>query len=138
MDTPGRMDTQASDSLALGTSDNPLVAPSPLQDQAVPFDRVEVQHYLPALDHAVAEAKARIDAILANPAAPDFENTIVALEQAGQDVDRVSSVFYNQLSARTSDELQALAADFGAKSANFSSDVSLDPRVFARVRSVWE
>jgi peptidyl-dipeptidase Dcp len=104
----------------------------------VPFDRIEVAHYLPALDHAVAEAKARIDTILANPAAPDFENTIVALEQAGQDVDRVSSVFYNQLSARTSDELQALAADFGAKSANFSSDVSLDPRVFAKVRSVWE
>jgi peptidyl-dipeptidase Dcp len=136
MDTPGRMDTQANDTLDI--AENPLVAPSPLQDQAVPFDRVEVQHYLPALDHTIAEAKARIEAILANPAAPDIENTIVALEQAGQDVDRVSSVFYNQLSAQTSDELQALAADFGAKSANFSSDVSLDPRVFARVRAVWD
>src|SRR3954447_3025400 len=104
MDTPGRMDSHASDSPAL--ADNPLIAPSPLQDQAVPFDRIQVEHYLPALDHAIAEAKGRIEEILANPAA-DFENTIVALEQAGQEVDRVSSVFYNQLSAKTSDELQA-------------------------------
>jgi peptidyl-dipeptidase Dcp len=130
------MDSHASDTAAL--ADNPLVAPSPLQDQAVPFDRIQVEHYLPALDHAIAEAKGRIEEILANPAAADFENTVVALEQAGQEVDRVSSVFYNQLSAKTSDELQALAADFGARSANFSSDVSLDPRVFARVKAVWD
>jgi peptidyl-dipeptidase Dcp len=117
---------------------NPLIAASPLPHDAIPFDRIEPGHFLPALETAIAAAKQEIERIVANPAPPDFENTIVALDQLSQDLDRPAGVFYNQLSAHTSDALQALAGEIGPLASNFGSDVQLDPRIFARIKAVWD
>jgi peptidyl-dipeptidase Dcp len=87
---------------------------------------------------AVEEARAQIDGIKSDKEAPTFENTIVALETSGETLGVVTSIFYNQLSANGNDKLQALADQIGPISANFASDVALDPQLFERVRAVYQ
>lgn len=119
-------------------SDNPLLQPFTLPNQAPPFDLIEEKHYLPAVQETIKEARANIDAIKASQEKPTFENTVVALETSSEALGYVSSIFYNQLSAAGTDRLQNLSEEIGPLSANFSSDVSLDPVLFERVKMVWE
>jgi peptidyl-dipeptidase Dcp len=119
-------------------TDSPLLAPSALPNGAPPFDRIDTGHYLPAITDGIARARARVEEIKADPAPADFANTIVALETAGEDLEQATSVFYNQLAAVGGDEMHALAAQIGPLLAAFSSDISLDPAVFARVKAVWD
>lgn len=120
------------------TQNNPLLKLSSLPNMAPAFDRIREEHFLPAVEEAIKEARANIDAIKASKAKPDFDNTIVALETASEMLGQVSSIFYNLLSAAGNDTLQALSDQIGPLSANFSSDVGLDPDLFARVKAVWD
>ena len=117
---------------------NPLLEISGLPNFAPPFDRIGEEHYLPAVEKAIAAARKNIDAIKADPAAPDFANTIAALETASETLGAVTSVFYNQLSAAGNDALHALAEKIGPLNADFSSDVLLDEELFARVKAVYD
>ncbi len=119
-------------------TDNPLLAPSPLKNHAPRFDLIKEEHYRPALDVAIAEARANIDKIIADPAKPNFENTIVALETASELLGTISSIFYNQLSAAGTDGMQKIAEEIGPIQANFSSDIILNDKLFARVKTVFE
>lgn len=80
-------------------TDNPLLQDFDLPHQAPPFDRIDEDHYLPAVKAAIAEARKNIAALKENPEAPDFKNTIVALETSSTHLGTVTSIFYNQLSA---------------------------------------
>lgn len=120
------------------THNNPLMDLSPLPNMAPPFDRIAEDHYMPAISHAIEVARKNINAIKDNPQAPDFENTILALECASELLDQATSVFYNLLSAAGTDAMQDLAQQIGPLSANFSSDISMDAALFARVKSVWD
>ena len=119
-------------------STNPLLENSPLPYQAPPFDTIKEDHYLPAVKAAIEEARSNIDAIKAHADPADFENTIVALETASERLGLVCSVFYNQLNAAGTDKLESLAEEIGPLNANFSSDVSLDADLFARVKAVYD
>lgn len=119
-------------------SQNPLLAPFTAPHEAPPFDQIKEEHYLPAMRDAIEQARANIDAIKNNPAEPDFENTIAALETASELLGTLSGIFYNQLSAAGTDKLEALAEDIGPLNSNFSSDVALDPVIFNRVKVVWD
>lgn len=119
-------------------SSNPLLKTSPHPHHAVPFPEIKVEHYLPALEEAIRRAKAGIEQIKNNPEAPSFANTIEAMEMNGELVEIISHVYYSQLSAETSDELQALAARIGPLMSNFSSDVLHDAKLFARVKAVHD
>ena len=79
--------------------ENPLLTESPLPYGAPQFDKIENKHYLPAFEQGIKEAKAEIDAIVANQDEPTFENTIVALEESGRTLNNVASIFYNILEA---------------------------------------
>ena len=118
--------------------DNPLIKHSTLPYQAVPFPDVKLEHFLPALEETISQAKERYQQIGENPEPATFANTIEAMEMTGERVDLVSHVFYNLLSAETSDELQALASEMGPRLSNFSSDVLHDDKLFARVKAVNE
>ena len=76
-------------------ADNPFFTASTLPDQVPPFDLIRDEHYLPAFERGMAEELAEIEAIANNPEAPTFENTIVAMEQTGEILGRVSRVFFN-------------------------------------------
>jgi peptidyl-dipeptidase Dcp len=132
------MDTTQPSPCPADVAANPLIAPSPHRHEAVPFDAIATEHFLPALDWAIADAKAEIERIATAPEAANFANTIEALELAGQDVERVSGIFHNLLSAETSDALQALTGEIGPRTAAFANDIALDPRIFARVKAVHD
>lgn len=117
---------------------NILLQKSPVAYEAPPFDQIKDEDYLPAVKAAIEEAKKNIDAIKANQDAPSFENTIVALEGASDRLGAITSIFYNQLSAAGGDALEALAQEIGPLNANFSSDVSLDEGLFARIKAVYD
>ena len=117
---------------------NPLLADSTLPNMAPPFAQIEEAHYKPAIEAAIEEARTNYDAIKNDPATPTFENTIHAMESASETLGSVSSVFYNQLSCVGGDALHKLAEEIGPITANFSSDIILDPDLFARVKAVYD
>ena len=112
MKTMKRTIAAASAVLAVFTScdtmENPLLTESALPYGAPQFDRIRKEHYIPAFEEGIRQAKAEIDAIVSNPEAPDFANTIEALEYSGRTLDRVSGIFYNLNSADTDDRMQEI------------------------------
>lgn len=123
-------------SASTAAPDNPFLAPLTTPHRVPPFDRLAPTHYLPAIEAAITEARANIEQIKNNPDAPNFDNTIVALELAADRLGLVTSVFYNQLSAMGGEALEELAEQIGPITARFSADISLDPALFNRVRAV--
>ena len=113
---------------------NPLLTPF----DTAPFSQIKNAHFKPAFMQAMADARAEIDAITKNKAIPNFENTIEALEFAGQQLDRVSSVFFNLNSAETNDEIQQIAQEISPLLSEFSNDITLNTALFERVKSVYE
>lgn len=103
-----------------------------------PFERILPEHYLPAFNEGMAREKAEIDAIVNNPAAPTFENTILAYDNSGQFLDRVSAVFGCVAGTDMTPELEEIQGEVSPLLTRHSSDISLDPALFARVRAVYE
>ncbi|MEG0098366.1 MAG: peptidyl-dipeptidase Dcp [Citrobacter sp.] len=117
---------------------NPFLRQSTLPYQAPQFDRIDVHHYRPAFDEGVRQKRAEIDAIVQNPQAADFANTLLALEQSGALLTRVTSVFFAMTAAHTNDELQRLDEEFSAELAALANDIYLNGALFARVEAVWQ
>jgi peptidyl-dipeptidase Dcp len=108
------------------------------RDEAIPFDQIKLEHFLPALDHGIEQARKNIQKLKANTAPADFENTIMALETASEGYESVQSVYFNLFSAEADEALQALAKDISPKSAAFASEVSLDDQLFGKIKEVFE
>lgn len=104
----------------------------------VPFQEIKNKHYLPALEEGIKLAKADLDKIKANPEAPTFDNTIIALEKSGELVDKAAEVFFNLLSSETNDEMQEIAKEFSPKITAYGNDILLDAELFTKVKTVWE
>ena len=117
---------------------NPLLTESAAPFGAPEFDKITNEHYLPAFEAGIAEAKAEIDAIVANQDEPTFENTIEAMEYAGQTLDRVAGIFYNLMEANTNDEMQAIAEQVSPMLTEYSMYVSLNNDLFQKVKAVYE
>lgn len=117
---------------------NPLLAEWDTPHQTPPFDKIELSHYEPAFDAAIACSRAEVDAIINNPAKPTFGNTIVALERQGQLLNRIGGVFFNLMECHTSPEMQAIAQRVQPKLTELSNDLSLNPALFERVKYVYE
>ena len=117
---------------------NPLLTQSPLPYGAPQFDRIQSGHYLPAFEQAFRDGRLEIDAIVNNPSAPTFSNTIEALEYAGGAISRVESIFYNILEADASPELQEIAEKVAPMANDFNMYVSLNDALFKRVKTVYD
>ncbi|MEG2365430.1 MAG: M3 family metallopeptidase [Alistipes sp.] len=117
---------------------NPLLAEWDTPHQTPPFSKIKITDYMPAFETAIACARAEVDAIVANPAKPTFENTIVPLEEHGELLDRISGLFFNLLDADASDEMQQIAVEVQPKLTALSNDTALNPELFARVKAVYE
>ncbi|MEN2786788.1 M3 family metallopeptidase [Sphingomonas qilianensis] len=114
-----------------------LLAPSPLPFGAPRFDRIDTADYLPAIRQGIAEAKAEIAAIVANPAAPTFDNTIVAMERAGARLARARRIFWTISSAHADATIHAIEPEIGALLTAHATAIGHDPKLFARVNAVW-
>lgn len=118
--------------------ENPLLTESKLPFGAPQFDKIRNEHYKPAFEQGIAEAKAEIDAIANNPEAPTFENTIEAMEYSGETLDRVSSIFYNLMEADVNEQMQQIAEEVAPMLNDYSMYVSLNEKLFERVKAVYE
>jgi peptidyl-dipeptidase Dcp len=117
---------------------NPFYSEYNTPHQTVPFNKIKLEHYEPAIMEGIKQHTAEVEAIINNPEAPNFENTIVALEYAGELLDRVVTVFFTLNSAETSDEMQELAQKLSPILTEHSNNISLDERLFARVKAAYE
>nr|WP_298128644.1 peptidyl-dipeptidase Dcp [uncultured Pseudoxanthomonas sp.] len=117
---------------------NPLYVTSALPFQAPPFDRIKDAHYQPAIEEGMRRHLAEVRTIADNPAPATFANTFLALEQSGMLLTRASSVFFAMTGAHTNPTLQAAEEALAPKLADHSDSIHLDPKLFARVKSVYD
>ena len=113
---------------------NPLLSPF----DTAPFSKIKNEHFMPAFTKAMADARAEIDAITNNTNTPTFKNTIEALDFAGEQLDRISSVFFNLNSAETNEEIQKIAQEVSPLLSEFGNDITLNEALFKRVKTVYE
>ena len=119
-------------------SDNPLLLPADNPYDVPAFDKIKVCHYRPAFDKAIADYRAEIDAIVSQPDAATFQNTIAALDRSGLLLSRVEGVFFNLLETDGNDEMNALAEEISPLLSECSDDIVLNEALFTRVKEVYE
>jgi len=115
-------------------SENSLLTPFDL----APFSKVKNEDFLPAFKFLIEETKKEIEAITANSELPTFENTIEALEYSGEQLDRVSSLFFNLNSAETNEEIQKIAQEASPLLSEFGNDITLNIALFNRIKAVYD
>ncbi len=120
------------------TSTNPFFAPSTLPYRLPPFESITLEHYLPAFERGMVEQLAEIDEITSSAEAPDFTNTLIALERSGQLLRRVDLVFDNQVSSDTNPELQDIEAEISPRLAAHGDAIHLNAALFDRIKALYE
>lgn len=117
---------------------NSLLQKSKYPFGAVPFSEIKIEHYLPALKKSIADGLEEVNNITQNPAAPTFENTVVALEQSGKAVERIETTFFNLLAAEGNQEMQALAKEISPLLTDYQNDILFNSVLFARIETLWQ
>ncbi len=102
------------------------------------FSRIKTEHYMPAFKEGMRQQMAEIDAIVNNPEAPTFENTVLALEYSGQLLNEVSAVFFNLSECENSDEMEAIAEEVTPLLSKHGDDISLNAKLFERIKAVYD
>lgn len=121
-----------------GTTANPFFTEYATPFGVPPFDKIEVAHFKPALLKGMEEHSKEVEAIVKNTEEPTFDNTIVALDQSGQLLNKVMYAFGGQSSVNTTDEIQALERELSPLFSSHWDDVRLNPALFARVKAVYD
>ena len=116
---------------------NILLHPFQTTYNTAPFSAIKNEDYLPAITTLIEETKTEIDNITSNPEPPTFENTIEALEFSGQQLDRVTNIFFNLNSAETNDAIQKIAQEVSPLLSEFGNDITLNEALFERVKAVY-
>jgi peptidyl-dipeptidase Dcp len=119
------------------SADNPFLQPFNTPFEAIPFDKIQLEHYLPAFQESIRKHDMEIDQIVINNEQPSFQNTIEALEHSGQLLSLIANTFFNLNSAETSDEMQQLAEELSPLLTDHSNNISLNASLFERVKSVF-
>ncbi len=117
---------------------NPLLSEFKTPFGVPPFGKIKNEQFVPAMKEAMKEHDQEIEAILSNPDAPTFENTIVALDNSGELLDQVAGVFYNLNSSLTSPELQKIAQELAPELSSHYDAIRLNEKVFQRVKAVYD
>lgn len=118
-------------------TDNPLLIQYNTLHQTAPFSLIRTEHYLPAIETAIEMAKAEVEVIIERDETPDFVNTVVALDLAGEKLERIKSIFFNLNSAETNDEMQEIAEEIAQKLSDFSNDVNLNEKLFEKIKIAY-
>lgn len=117
--------------------ENPLLQPYHTLHDTTPFDRIRMTDYEPAIREGMKTEDEEIRQIVENPEEPTFANTILALEHAGKLLDRVTTVFFNLMSAETCDELDAIAEKLMPELSEHANNISLNEKLFSRIKQVY-
>lgn len=119
-------------------STNPLLSASTLPFQAPPFDKIKDSDYLPAFNEGMKQHLAEVRKIADNPEPATFDNTIEALERSGETLTRVSRIFFGLVQADTNEARQKIQEEVAPKLADHQDEINLDPKLFARIKSVYD
>lgn len=106
--------------------------------QVPPFHLIKNEHFKPAILEGIKKQEAEIDAIVTNKEKPTFENTVLAMENSGKLLSRVSTVFYNLNSANTNEEIQSIAKELAPKLSAHNDNINLNDALFKKVKAVWD
>lgn len=117
---------------------NPLLKKFDTPYATPPFDLIRTEHYEPAFEAAITEAYKDVEQITTSEAIPDFENTIAALDRAGEQLNTISSIFFNLNSACTNETMQQIAQRVSSQLTAYSNQVYMNPRLFDRIKKVYE
>lgn len=120
------------------TPKNPLLSDFNTPFNAPPFDQIEMEHYLPAFKEAIKVHQSEIDAIVSSSEAPTFENTIVAYDNSGELLGKISPIFSGLNSANTNDEMQALAREITPMLTAHRNEVRFNQELFKRIKTVYD
>jgi peptidyl-dipeptidase Dcp len=120
------------------TSANPLLTKSTLQFETPDFRLIKDEHFMPAFEQGMQQHMTEVLAIANNPAPATFDNTLVALEQSGELLTRVSRVFYNLAGTDSNPERRKIQSAMAPKLAAHSDDINLNPKLFARIKSLYQ
>ncbi len=131
-------DATMPDKAAVASQADPFAADSPLPLHYPQFDKISDSDFAPAFDHGMAGHLKEVQAIANNPEPATFENTIIALEKSGRELDRATSVFFNLVGTDTNDAREKLRADYAPKFSAHMDAVRLDPALFARIKSLHD
>ena len=123
--------------ISMMNAQNPFFEKYNTPHETAPFDKIKVEHFEPAIREGMRQHAEEVEAIVSNSDAPTFENTIVALETAGELLSRTMSVFGNLQGAETNDDLLALAKKMAPAMNEHSNNIRLNEKLFARVKSVY-
>ena len=115
------------------TETNPLLQPF----NTAPFSKIENEHFLPAIKQLIKDTKEEINTITENKETPTFKNSVEALERTGEQLNRVTGIFFNLNSAETNEEIQKIAQDVSPLLSDFKNDLLLNEALFKRVKSVY-
>ncbi len=122
----------------MSSSNNPLLQEFSTPFQTAPFSQIEESHYESAFAKAISIAQQEIDQITNNEQPATFSNTIEALDQSGDTLSRISSIFFNLNSAETNDEIQRIAREVSPQLSKFGNDVTLNETLFSRVKAIYD
>lgn len=117
---------------------NPLLQKFNTKYSSSPFEEIKEEHYLPAFQELIKISEKEIEEIAGNPEKPTFENTIEAMAFSGEQLDRVSGIFFNLNSAETNDEIQKIAQEVSPLLTEFSSKISQNEKLFSRIKTVFD
>lgn len=124
--------------ISCNQKENPLLSEFSTPFGVPPFEQIKPEHYMPAFEEGIRQHDAEIAAIIANPEAPTFKNTIEPLEFSGMLLTQVNLIFSSLTEAETNDELQAIAKEISPKLTEHYDNISLNGRTFARIKTVYE
>ncbi len=117
---------------------NPFIEAYNTPHGTVPFDKIKPEHYEPAIREGIAQEDKEINDIINNTETPTFNNTILALEKSGTLLENVTTVMFNLMSSETSDELESIAEKLMPELTEHSNNISLNEKLFARIKQVYE
>lgn len=135
---PNNTNPETNNPAATDILKNPLVAEWNTPFQTPPFDLIKLEHYMPAFEYALKQAKQDIYMIANQKSVPTFENTVVAMDRSGALLSRISNVFFNMLSANTSPELQKIAQEVSPLLTQHSNEIYHNKPLFNRVKEVYK
>lgn len=118
--------------------ENPFLKKYSTPFETPPFDQIKEEHYLPAYKAGIEEQKKEIDAILNSKEAPNFKNTIVALDLSGSLINKVNAVFSHLAEANTTDGLQRISEEIAPLLAKNTDEINMNPELFKRIKAVYD
>ncbi len=119
-------------------NENPFFSEYNTPFQVPPFEKIMPEHYMPAFEKGMVEHKAEVETIINNTEEATFENTIAALDKAGELLGKTAVVFFSQTGVNTNDELKAIQMEIAPKLAAHADEISLNPKYFARIKAVYD